>query len=125
MDLPATKKEICRRASKDQHAVHLREFTETYVHHRAGVTARDIQSDLIGTAQAAGVHDARMVGGERDTGIVPPAAFNSFSQEPRLARPDDRLASRLPQSVHPDLRPGPAGGCVLVGYHARPARLLS
>ncbi len=52
--------EICRRASKDQHAVHLREFTETYVrvelHHRAGVTAREIQADLIDCAQAAGVH---------------------------------------------------------------------
>lgn len=42
---PPTEMEICRRAAKDQHAVHLREFTETYVqvelHHRAGVTARD------------------------------------------------------------------------------------
>lgn len=57
---PPTEMEICRRASKDQHAVHLREFTQTYVqtelHHRAGVTAREIQSDLIDTAQAAGVH---------------------------------------------------------------------
>jgi predicted nucleic acid-binding protein len=52
--------EICRRASKDQHAVHLREFGETYVrvelHHQAGVTARAIQTDLIGCGQAAGVH---------------------------------------------------------------------
>jgi len=52
--------EICRRASKDQHAVHLREFGETYVrvelHHQAGVTARAIQTDLIGCGKAAGVH---------------------------------------------------------------------
>jgi predicted nucleic acid-binding protein len=52
--------EICRRASKDQHAVHLREFAETYVrvelHHQAGVVAREIQADLIDCGQAAGVH---------------------------------------------------------------------
>ena len=57
---PPTEMEICRRASKDQHAVHLREFAETYVrvelHHRAGVTAREIQTDLIDCGQAAGVH---------------------------------------------------------------------
>jgi hypothetical protein len=28
---PPTEMEICRRASKDQHTVHLREFTDTYV----------------------------------------------------------------------------------------------
>jgi hypothetical protein len=28
---PPTEMEICRRASKDQHSVHLREFTDTYV----------------------------------------------------------------------------------------------
>jgi predicted nucleic acid-binding protein len=52
--------EICRRASKDQHAVHLREFAETYVrtelHHKAGTEAREIQADLIDSGQAAGVH---------------------------------------------------------------------
>lgn len=52
--------EICRRASWDRHAVHVREFTVTHVrtepHHRVGVPAREIQSDLIDTVQAAGVH---------------------------------------------------------------------
>jgi hypothetical protein len=52
--------EICRRASKDQHAVHLREFADTYVrvelHHQAGMAAREIQADLIDSGQAAGVH---------------------------------------------------------------------
>ncbi len=45
---------------KDQHAVHLREFTDTYVqvelHHQAGAIAREIQADLIDGGQAAGVH---------------------------------------------------------------------
>src|SRR5580658_6394970 len=45
---PPAELEICRRASKDQHAVHLREFTDTYVrvelHHQAGTTAREIQT---------------------------------------------------------------------------------
>ncbi|HEX6453631.1 MAG TPA: PIN domain-containing protein [Trebonia sp.] len=58
---PPTEMEICRRASKDQHSVHLREFTDTYVqveelHHRAGVVAREIQAGLIDSGQAAGVH---------------------------------------------------------------------
>ena len=57
---PLTEMEICRRASKDQHAVHLREFTETYVrvelHHRAGMVARELQAGLIDSGQAAGVH---------------------------------------------------------------------
>ena len=47
--------EICRRVSKDQHAVHLREFTDTYVqvelHHRAGTVAREIQGGLIDGGQ--------------------------------------------------------------------------
>jgi predicted nucleic acid-binding protein len=55
---PPTEMEICRRASKDQHAVHLREFTDTYVqvelHHQAGAIAREIQADLIDGGQAAG-----------------------------------------------------------------------
>ena len=57
---PPTEMEICRRVSKDQHAVHLREFTETYVqvelHHRAGTVAREIQAGLIDCGQSAGVH---------------------------------------------------------------------
>lgn len=57
---PPTEMEICRRASKGQHAVHLREFTDTYVrvelHHRAGTVAPEIQADLIDSGQAAGVH---------------------------------------------------------------------
>jgi len=57
---PPTEMEICRRASKDQHTVHLREFTDTYVHvelhHRAGAVAREIQASLIDCGQAAGVH---------------------------------------------------------------------
>jgi predicted nucleic acid-binding protein len=57
---PLTEMEICRRVSKDQHAVHLREFTDTYVqvelHHRAGAVAREIQAGLIDGGQAAGVH---------------------------------------------------------------------
>jgi predicted nucleic acid-binding protein len=57
---PPTEMEICRRVSKDQHAVHLCEFTDTYVpvelHHRAGTVAREIQADLIDGGQAAGVH---------------------------------------------------------------------
>jgi predicted nucleic acid-binding protein len=57
---PPTEMEICRRASKDEHAVHLREFADTYVrvelHHQAGVVAREIQADLIDGGQAAGVH---------------------------------------------------------------------
>jgi predicted nucleic acid-binding protein len=57
---PPTEMEICRRVSKDQHAVHLREFTETYVqvelHHRAGTVAREVQAGLIDCGQAAGVH---------------------------------------------------------------------
>jgi predicted nucleic acid-binding protein len=57
---PPTEMEICRRASKDQHSVHLREFTDTYVqvelHHRAGAVAREIQADLLDSGQAAGVH---------------------------------------------------------------------
>jgi len=57
---PPTEMEICRRASKDQHSVHLREFTDTYVqvelHHRAGAVARELQADLIDSGQAAGVH---------------------------------------------------------------------
>lgn len=57
---PPTEMEICRRVSKDQHTVHLREFTDTYVqvelHHRAGAVAREIQADLIDCGQAAGVH---------------------------------------------------------------------
>lgn len=52
---PPTEMEICRRVSKDQHTVHLREFTGTYVqvelHHRAGVVAREIQADLIDCGQ--------------------------------------------------------------------------
>jgi predicted nucleic acid-binding protein len=52
--------EICRPASKDQHAVHLREFADTYVrvdlHHQVGMAAREIQVDLIDSGQAAGVH---------------------------------------------------------------------
>jgi predicted nucleic acid-binding protein len=55
-----TEMEICHRASKDQHTVHLREFTDTYVqvelHHRAGAVARGIQANLIDSGQAAGVH---------------------------------------------------------------------
>jgi predicted nucleic acid-binding protein len=57
---PPTEMEICRRVSKDQHAVHLCEFTGTYVpvelHHRAGAVAREIQAGLIDGGQAAGVH---------------------------------------------------------------------
>jgi len=57
---PPTEMEICRRVSKDQHTVHLREFTHTYVqvelHHRAGAMAREIQGGLIDGGQAAGVH---------------------------------------------------------------------
>ena len=57
---PPTEMEICRRVSKDQHSVHLREFTGTYVqvelHQRAGTVAREIQAGLIDGGQAAGVH---------------------------------------------------------------------
>jgi predicted nucleic acid-binding protein len=52
--------EICRRASKNQPAVHLREFRDAYVrvelHHRAGTVAHEIQADLIDLGQAVGIH---------------------------------------------------------------------
>lgn len=61
---PPTEMEICRRASKDQHAVHLREFAETYVrvelHRQAGVTVREIQADLIDRTALPAADRARM-----------------------------------------------------------------
>jgi predicted nucleic acid-binding protein len=93
---PPTELEICRRASKDQHTVHLREFTDTYVrvelHHRAGTLAREIQADLIDSGQAAGVHPVDLL-------IAATAVGDGFT-----VLTDDGDYARQIAGVRPDLR---------------------
>jgi predicted nucleic acid-binding protein len=92
---PPAELEICRRASKDQHAVHLREFTDTYVrvelHHRAGTVAREIQADLIDSGQAAGVQPVDLL-------IAATALGDGF-----IVLTDDGDYARQIAGVRPDL----------------------
>jgi predicted nucleic acid-binding protein len=91
-----TELEICRRASKDQHVVRLREFTHTYVrvemHHRAGTVGREIQADLIDSGQAAGVHPVDLL-------IAATALGDGFT-----VLTDDGDYARQIAGVRPDLR---------------------
>ena len=94
---PPTELEICRRASKDQHTVHLREFTDTYVrvglHHLAGTVAREIQADLIDSGQAAGIHpvDLLIAATALGDGFTVLTDDGDYAQQIAAVRPDLRV----------------------------------